>query len=143
RQWFFGKRSQRVRDGTDETTVDVDRASAHTGNDTGICQRTAFEPGQNQVAVGANNVFQYPQDVGPELLDPRARDHRAPDGDHATANLLDTHWTGWCRLWRGNERGTHSQWQQECGCKPANIHGDKFHYSGEVLGGQGEMAISN
>src|SRR5687768_17901836 len=41
---FLGKRTQRVRHRADEASVDVDGTAAHSGDDAGVRQRSAFEP---------------------------------------------------------------------------------------------------
>ena len=49
-----GELAERVRHGTDEPAVDVDGATAHAGNDAGLGQRTAFEPGEDEIPARAD-----------------------------------------------------------------------------------------
>ena len=78
-------------DGADEAAVDVDRAAAHAGDDAGLGQRSALEPGQNQIAPRAHDVLDDAEDVGLEFLDLRAVEDGAADADHAGPDLGDRH----------------------------------------------------
>ena len=86
---FLGELAQRVRHGADEPAVDVDRAAAHAGNDAGVGQRAAFEPGQNQIAARADAVAQHADDVDLELVEAIALEDGAADADHAGPDLID------------------------------------------------------
>ena len=50
---FLRERADRIRDGADQPAVDVDRAAAHAGDDAGLGQRAALEPGEDEVAAAA------------------------------------------------------------------------------------------
>ncbi len=54
-------------------------------------QRSAFEPRQNQVALGADDVLDDAEDVRLELLDPGAVEDRAADADHPRPDVGDRH----------------------------------------------------
>src|SRR5581483_4225776 len=51
----------------------------------------AFEPGQNEVAMRADHVFEHAEDVRLELLDVGAVEHGPADADHSGTNLVDAH----------------------------------------------------
>ncbi len=56
-----------------------------------VRQRPAFEPGEDQVALRADDVFDDAEDVGLELLDLRAVENRPADADHAGPDLGNRH----------------------------------------------------
>ncbi len=57
-------------------------------------QRAAFELGEDQVAVRADDVFEHADDVGLELLDVGAVEDGPADADHAGTDLVDAHLRG-------------------------------------------------
>ena len=59
-----------------------------------VGQRSAFEPGEDQVALRADDVLDDADDVGFELLDARAFEDRVADADHARPDFRDTHLRG-------------------------------------------------
>ena len=83
--------AERVRHRTYQLAVDVHRAAAHPGYDTGVRERTAFEARQNQVPVRADDVFEDAQNVRFEFFDVRAVKDRPPDADHAGTDVVHPH----------------------------------------------------
>ena len=148
---LLGERAQRVRHGADEPAVDVDRAAAHAGDDAGVGERPAFEPRENQIAVRADDVLEHAENVDLELLDAGALEYRPADRDHAGTDFVDVHASsrrsslvGW-RLLAATRRATStpspvSVSRSAMGSRRMCM-GFDFHYSGEVLAGQGEMAV--
>ena len=57
-------------------------------------ERTAFEPGQDQVAVRADDVLEHADDVRLELLDAGAVEDRPADADHPGTDVGDAHLRG-------------------------------------------------
>ena len=91
---FLGKTAEGVGHGADEPPVDVDRAAAHAGDDAGRGERSAFEPGEDQVALRPDDVLDDADDVRFELFDARAFEDRVADADHARPDFRDTHLRG-------------------------------------------------
>ncbi len=85
------KAAERVRHGADQAAVDVDRAAAHAGDDAGVGERSAFELGENQVAVRPDDVLEDADDVGLEFFDVRAVEYGATDADHAGPDVVHAH----------------------------------------------------
>ena len=50
-----------------------------------VGERSALEPGEDQVALRADDVVQDAEDVDLEFFDRVAGEHRAADADHARA----------------------------------------------------------
>ena len=61
------------------------------GDDAGVGERAAFEPGQDEVAVRPDDVLEDAEDVDLEFLDARAVEHGPADADHARAGSPDPH----------------------------------------------------
>jgi hypothetical protein len=93
---FLRELSERVRNGADQFTVDIDRAAAHAGNHAGRRERAALESREDQVAVGADDVLEHAEDVGFELFDARAVEDRSPDADHPWSDFVDAHLSRLC-----------------------------------------------
>jgi len=89
RERLFRERAEGVRHGTCQPAVDVHRASAHAGNNAGLGQRSAFEPGQNQIAPRSNHVPEHAENVNLELFDLAALPNGEPGGFHAGLDLID------------------------------------------------------
>ena len=91
---FLREATQRIRHGADEPVVDVHRAAAHARNDPGVGERTALQPGQDEVSLRADDVLEHAQDVRFELLDMGAVEHRVSDAHHPGTNLGNRHLNG-------------------------------------------------
>ncbi len=136
---FLRKAAERVRHGADQLAVDVDRAAAHAGNHAGMGQWTAFELGENQVAVCADDVFEHADDVDLEFLDVRAVEDGPADADHPRPDVCDAHRGGGAgEKDGGNDREPRERREARYD-QPDNSHGFRSHCRGEVLTGQGEM----
>src|SRR5262249_51107771 len=87
--WFLGELSERIRNGADQTPIDIDRAAAHTGDHARIRERSAFELGGNQIATRTDDVAQHAEDVNLEVLQLIALKHGAAGANHAGLELID------------------------------------------------------
>ena len=88
------KRPERVRDGAEQTPVDVDGASAHACDDARGRQRAAFEARDDQVATRGGGVAKDAEDADRELLDAVTLEDRAAHADHAGTDLVHRHVPG-------------------------------------------------
>ena len=88
---FLREAAEGVGDGADEAAVDVDRAAAHSGDDAGLGERSAFEPRQNHVPARAHDVFDDADDVGAEFFDAGAGENGVANAHHAGPDLGDRH----------------------------------------------------
>ena len=83
-----------------------------------VSQRAALEPGQDQIAPRADDVFDHPDDVSLEFLDPSAVEHGTADADHPGADFRDTHLR---RL--GARRGKPEDRDAQDDEEPFSVHG--------------------
>ncbi len=91
---LFGEGANRVRDGTDEPAIDVDRAAAHALRHAGAGQRSPFEPGQDEVALRPLHVAQHTEDVDLELLQLGSFEDGSADANHPGPDLVERHERG-------------------------------------------------
>ena len=105
-----------------------------------VRERAAFEPGENQVALRADDVFDDAEDVGLELLDLRAVEDRPADADHAGPDFGDGHLRAYRRC---NAEQTEDRDAQDDSARQQSRLSSwiRSRYRGEVLTGQGEMGI--
>ena len=105
RDGFFRKTAERVRDGANQLAVHVYWTAAHASDDAGVRERPSFEPGQNQIPVGPDDVFEDPQDVCLEFFDMRPVEDRPADPHHAGTDVVDSHLRRRGRCERGDGAG--------------------------------------
>ena len=88
----FGRKGpDRIRHGTNQAAVDIDRTAAHPGGDTSLRQRASLEPREDQVAVRSLHVVKNAKYVGFELLQLRAFEDGSPDSGHPGFDFAHGH----------------------------------------------------
>ncbi len=99
--------TERIRHRAHQPAIDVNRAAAHAGDDAGLGQRTAFEPGENQAALRTDHVPHHSKHVDLEVLELGAGKHGTADAHHAGPDLVQRQHGRlgmWCR-----QQDTHRQ----------------------------------
>jgi hypothetical protein len=86
---LLGELAERIGDRTDQTTVDVHGAAAHTGNHPRVGERPTLEPREDQVPAGADDVAEYTKDVDLEFLESGAFEYGLPDAHHSSSQFVD------------------------------------------------------
>ena len=80
--------------GADQTAVDVDRAAAHALDDSGLFQRSAGQPGQDQVLARPQSVALNSEDFDLEGVDGGSLEDGLAHAAHAAAKVIRSHERG-------------------------------------------------
>src|SRR5262249_9674791 len=113
---FLGKFADAERQCAREFAIEVNRATAHAGNDAGVFRLLAVKPNKDDVALGAVHVLEYAEDLDLHGFRLGALEHAVADAARAGVNLSD--WDdrgGFGRLRGGCIRGESQESEQRIG----------------------------